>query len=447
MRGHGGLARAEYLDSGLRADRRLANIDRTHQIGRLLGPGFSRRIFDLYGERGIHLRIFAIDFRLAGRRCLCVLNDGPHVAQRLLPVVIAGYDRHEGAVGGSADVLLLDARLKETPPAPRRLFQPPADDLQRQHVGQLVLIIDDRVGMRGPGSQPRHGQADRHARFHEDARRRRLRVRCAEIRDRRPLSRRSPVTEIILDQLFGNGRINVPGNRDHRVFRAIPTLVKRLHLRRGRGFQRVDRADRRMFGQWLSGEEMQSIGIRDAALRTVALSLFRQHDRPFSIDRTGVDIGFGHHPGQYLHAFGQAGLRRLGQVERIGRAGGRCLGVAVAAEGDAQTLPDTLGFAIRHMARPPHGEMLHIMSISLLIRALHERSDVHPQADRNLPRRNAIAPHRIAQPVGKRTEPPCSIDRHVAIFIEPGADLRLARPLIDRCCGLLRLGQRLRRAG
>ena len=99
LRRHGGLAGAENLHCCLRTDRRFANIDRAYQIGRLLGARLCRGIFDLDRQRRVHLRIFPVNLRLAGRGCLGVLDNGAHIVQRLLPIVIAGDDGQERAVG------------------------------------------------------------------------------------------------------------------------------------------------------------------------------------------------------------------------------------------------------------------------------------------------------------------------------------------------------------
>src|SRR5690606_4882977 len=120
-------------------------------------------------------------------------------------------------------------------------------------------------------------------------------------------------------------------------------------------------------------------------------------------------------------AFAKTRLRRLWQVERTGGAGRRRLSIAVAAEGDAKTLPDALGFAVRHMARSPEAQMLPEMRVTKLVGMFHQRPGVHPQANGDLPRRDAIAADGVAQTVGKRAEAPCRVDRHIAVFIEPGA--------------------------
>ena len=297
-----------------------------------------------------------------------------------------------------------------------------------------------------PGPQPGHGQTHRHAGFDEHAGRRQFGIGRTEIGNGGALARHRPISEIILDQLLRQRGINVAGNRDHGIFRPIPALVERLHAGRRRRLQRFDGADRRMFRQRLASEEMLTTGVGNPALRAVTLPLFRHHHRAFGVDGAVDDIGLGHHAGQDLQAFTQCRLRRLRQVQRIGRAGRRRLRIAVAAEGDAQPLPDPLRFAVGHVARSAEGQMLHIMGIALLIVPLHERADIHSQTNGNLPRRHAIAPHGVAQAVGQGAEPPGGIDRHVAIFVKPGTNLRLAGALLDRRRSRLRLRrQRLRR--
>ncbi len=301
--------------------------------------------------------------------------------------------------------------------------------------------------MRLPRAQPGHGEARRRARLHHDAGGRRLGVRVAEIGLLGALAAILPAGKIILEQLFGQRRVDIAGNRNHRVFRAIPALMEGFCLGRGHRVERCDRADRRMVSQGLAGKEMLATGVGNAHLRTVALAPFGQHHRPLGIDRAVDDIGVGHHAGQDLQAFAKARLIGLRQVERIGGAGRRGRGIAVAAKGDAQPLPDALRLAIGHMARPAHRQMFHEMGIALLIGTLHQRSGIDAQADRHLPWRHAVAADGIAQPVGQRAEPPRRVDRHITIFVEPGADIRLAAARRGLCPGDRRIGSCRQRQG
>ena len=193
-----------------------------------------------------------------------------------------------------------------------------------------------------------------------------------------------------------------------------------------------------MIGQRLPGEEMLATGIRYPHLGALTFPPLGQYHRALGGDGAIDDVGISHHTRKNFQTFVQACLCGLGQVECISGAGRRRDGVAVAAEGHTQTLPDTFGFAVRHMARPSHRQMLHIMGVSHFIGSLHQGTGIDPQPHRHLPRRHAVTPDGVAQPVGERAEMPGGIDRHVTIFIEPGARQRL------RSARLGKGGRRLR---
>ncbi len=60
---------------------------------------------------------------------------------------------------------------------------------------------------------------------------------CVQRRSRRN------VAEVLLHQRLGGGRVDVAGERDHRVVRTVVALEPRLHVVKGRGVQILHRAD------------------------------------------------------------------------------------------------------------------------------------------------------------------------------------------------------------
>src|SRR3546814_11908803 len=86
-------------------------------------------------------------------------------------------------------------------------------------------------------------------------------------------------------------------------------------------------------------------------------------------------------------------------LEAINSAGRRRLRIAIAAKGRAQPLPNPLRLHIRHIFGAPKGEMFEKMSDAKLAILLHQRSHIHPDADRYLKGRNTVVANGITQAI------------------------------------------------
>ena len=179
------------------------------------------------------------------------------------------------------------------------------------------------------------------------------------------------------------------------------------------------RADGGMIGHRLPGKHHLAAGILRTLGRAAMLALFGQHNRGL-----GADIGFAqrwrdHHARKQAEALIQTGRGGIGQINAehgVDRGG---LGVGVGAKGGAQPLPGGNGLRLAQIARFTKHEMLDQMGKARLLRALVQRADIHADADRDLPRRHAILPHRPAQPIGQCAEKPLGIARHIGPAIQP----------------------------
>src|SRR3546814_19096081 len=69
-----------------------------------------------------------------------------------------------------------------------------------------------------------------------------------------------PPAEMLHDQPTAKHRIDIADEHDDGPARPIPAIVERLDGGRGRGFERLDIADRRAIGERLPGEEGGKIG-------------------------------------------------------------------------------------------------------------------------------------------------------------------------------------------
>ena len=107
------------------------------------------------------------------------------------------------------------------------------------------------------------------------------------------------------------------------------------------------------------------------------------------------------------------------QVQHIDGVGGVGAGVGIAAEARAQLLPDLARPPVRIVLGAAEQHMFEEMRPAALVVALVQRAGVDPDPDRDLPRRQRVAPHRIAKPVGQRPEPPGRIAGDVGAAIEP----------------------------
>src|SRR3546814_14194611 len=65
------------------------------------------------------------------------------------------------------------------------------------------------------------------------------------------------------------------------------------------------------------------------------------------------------------------------------------------------------------------GQMFEQMGKAALRLGFEHRTDIHADADRNLPRRHAIVAHGIAQPVRQLAALPRQVAGHVAAGLEP----------------------------
>src|SRR3546814_20672422 len=110
------------------------------------------------------------------------------------------------------------------------------------------------------------------------------------------------------------------------------------------------------------------------------------------------------------------------QVELIDGLGRRRLRIRIAAERHPEALPDPLRLAIGNMFGAAKGQMFEQMGKAALRLGFEHRTDIHADAERNLPRRPAIVAHGIAQPVRKLAEPPRKVAGTVANGIEPQSE-------------------------
>jgi len=234
---------------------------------------------------------------------------------------------------------------------------------------------------------------------------------------------------MLVQHFLEHRRITIACDDNHRVFRTIPALMEKLQHPGGGGCQRFSGPYRRAICKPLSGKEQFPGGVLDYRLRAGALAQFGQYHRSLGINRRNTEARGTDHTRQYLQAFVEAGRTRIGQIKLVDGLRRRGFGVAVAAECRAQALPDPFCLPVGDMSRAAKRQMLHEMGKSLFFLGLHQRADIDPQADRNLSRRHAVPLDRVAQAVLQFAKGPASVDRNVAILVEPRDDA-VARGLL-----------------
>ncbi len=175
---------------------------------------------------------------------------------------------------------------------------------------------------------------------------------------------------------------------------------------------------------------MLTQGIAIDHLRAAIFAQLRKYNGAFGVQGIGRDTRIADHARNDFDRLVQLFGRRIGQVELVDRLRGSCLRIAVAAKGDAEPLPNTLGLAIGHKSRSTERQMLDQMGKALLIIIFMQRAGINSHANGHLPRRHIIFLHRIAQPIRQDTKGPSVVDRYVAAFIQPRNFGRLCR---DRC--------------
>ena len=299
-----------------------------------------------------------------------------------------------------------------------------------------MLIEQHGVVVEVPRPQHRHLHHDRQRRLDQRSGGGVIGRRFAEVGLGRSRAGAGPGAEVARDHLFDLRGIDIADHHHQRAFGAIPAIVECLNGRGRRRLQGRDAADRRTVGERLAREEHRIAGIAHPHLRPGRLALFGQHRRPLDAERLIVDRRLRHHAGEQVQAFIQVGGGRRGQVELVGGRDrrGRCVGVR--PEGRAHPLPDPPRLAELDIGRSLERQMLDQVRISALGVALHQRSGVHPHADRHLPRRHAVAAQRIAHAVGQRAEMPFRIGGDVAAAIQPRlavGDVALAGNRGGRC--------------
>ena len=220
-------------------------------------------------------------------------------------------------------------------------------------------------------------------------------------------------------QFFEKLRFAVAGDYDNGIFRTIPTLVKQLQgfgRRSAQGFGRTNGCPHR---QALIGEEQGTGRILNLGLRSLPFVQFGQNYRALCIDSSDIQPWGGDHAGNDLDALIQTGPARIGKVQFVNSLGGRGFRIAVAAKGRAEPLPYPLCLTIRHISGTAKRQMFHEMGETPLIFPLHQRPYIEADANGDLPRRNTIAFHRIAQTIVQFTKGPAFVHRNVAASVQP----------------------------
>ena len=279
------------------------NIDRLHQIIGKAPAGLKGAL--LYGrfKGDVDLGRLTGDLIGAGRRRQRIGNHAAHIAQRRPPVAIKRRYGNIGRIDRAALVLLADLRGEIAGACARAAFEAAIDDRGGQLVKHQPLIIDDGIEFLVP--RPRHdiGDRPRSARLNHDARgahrvcrvgaRRRLGL--AEIGRGGMGAHAPPIAEPLVDQHRQQSRIRIATGDNHRIFRAIPTGMKRPHAVLMGIFNAGDRADCGMIGQRLAARHQLPRRILQTLRHTAALALFGQHNRRLDADVAFRQIRRDHH--------------------------------------------------------------------------------------------------------------------------------------------------------
>ena len=223
---------------------------------------------------------------------------------------------------------------------------------------------------------------------------------------RRPF--RLPAAEAGADQFLHHRRIGVADHDDGGALGPVPAPVEGLQPLGAGGVKRLVGADRVALGEEQSGVEEWLREIVHAAAELGAPLLLGQHHGPLGRDRRRLEARPRHHLGEHGEAGVERLTRRMRKVQHIDGVGGVGPRIAVAAEARAQLLPDLPRPPVRIALRTLEQHMLDEMRPAALLVALVQRACVDPDADRDLPRRQAhcAAPHSEARWARSRTARP-----------------------------------------